>query len=328
VKKKSPPYAIIGAALLGIVAIFAFVKYKQGQDAAAAKAIADAQAQAKAAQDALTAAQNTPPPAAVSTNTRNVFYATQPVEAGAKISSAFYEKKATPVDILPDAFTDKDDIVGFYAVRPIEKGDPLTPRNIGKSLPQMSTRISPGMRALSLSIFNAEANNTGGFAVDGDMVDLLWTSTQSGLLDKTELVLQNVKILYIPGPKIESEQVAGVVPAGPPGDPITITFEVTPEQAQALVFLSQVEFKGEHGGGRFSMILRAKSDKSQIKIKSFDAEDYIGNFSKIQKTTDKSIVRVQALAAQIAAQVAAEQKAQAASQGTTNETPNPTPPTP
>ena len=301
----------------------------QGQDAATAAAIAKAQADLKAAQDAL-AAQSAAPPPPPPANTRMVFYATQPVEAGAKISSAFYEKKATPVDILPDAFTDKDDIVGFYAVRTIEKGDPLTPRNIGKSLPQMSTRISPGMRAVSLKIFNAQANYTGGFAVDGDMVDLLFTSTVDNYLVKTELILQNLKILYIPGPKIESEQVNGIVPAPPPGDSISVTFEVTPEQAQALLFLSCVKEEDPHGGGgHFSMILRAKSDKSQIKIKSFDAADYVGNFKKIQTLTNKSDLRVQALAAQIAAQVAAEQKAQsAASQGTTNETPNPTPPTP
>ncbi len=324
-KKKSPPYAIIAAALLGIVAIFVFIKYNQNQAAAHQAELAKAAADLKAAQDALANAQAAPPPQAPA-NTRMVFYATQPVEAGAKISSAFYEKKATPVDILPDAFTEKDDIVGFYAVRNIEKGDPLTPRNIGKSLPQLSTRISPGMRAVSINIFNAEANNTGGFAVDGDMVDLLFSHmTQDNVyILNTQLVFQNVKVLYVPGPKIESEQMNGIVPAGPPGDPVTITFEVTPEQAQALTYMVQVK------NGRFSMILRAKSDKSEIKIKPFNGADYAADdYRKVQaNVVDKSMVRVQALAAQIAAQVAAEQKAQAASQGTTNETPNPTPPTP
>jgi Flp pilus assembly protein CpaB len=232
----------------------------------------------------------------------------------------------TPNDILPDAYSDKSDIVGFYAVRNIEKGDPLTPRNIGRSLPYLSQRIPPGMRAVSLDIFNAADNNTGGFAVDGDMVDLLFTTTAKNpttgdsVLLRTQMVMQNLKILYIPGPKIESDQVNGITPAGPPGDGISITFEVTPEQAQALVFLSQAK---ADQGGTFSMILRAKSDKSEVKVKSFDGADYAGNLQKIQKTVDKSELRVQALAAQIAA----EEKTQAA-QGTTNETPNPTPPTP
>ena len=317
-KKKSPPYAIIGAALLGLIAIVAVIQWKKAQDAATAKALADQQAAMQAQLDAANAKPAvtvTPTP----TNMRNVYYATQPVEAGAKISSAFFEKKLTPNEILPDAYTDQSDIVGFYAIRDIEKGDPLTPRNIGKSLPYLSQRISPGMRALALPIFNAQDNDTGGFAVDGDKVDLLFTtsSLDGAFRLKTEVVMQNLNVLYVPGPKIESDQVNGIVPAPPPGDPVAITFEVTPEQAQALIFLSQVK------NGEFSMILRARRDKSEIKIKPFVGQDYAGNLQKVQKTTDKSIQRVQELAQKIDA----EEKAQAA-QGNTNETTTPTPPSP
>ena len=217
--------------------------------------------------------------------------------------------------IRDSAYTDQSDIVGFYAIRNIEKGDPLTPRNIGKTLPYMSQRISPGMRAVALPIFNAEYNNTGGFVVDGDRVDLLYTTSPGGLADRTQLVMQNLNVLYVPGPKIESDQVNGIVPAPPPGDPISITFEVTPEQAQALVLMSQVK------DAKFSMILRGRRDKSELKIKPFVAADYIDNFGKVQKTTDKSIARVQELAAKIEA----EEKNQG-SQGNTNETTTPTPP--
>jgi Flp pilus assembly protein CpaB len=318
VKKKSPPYAIIGAALLGIIAVVAFVQYKKVQDQATAAAIAaEAAKRDQEVADLKAKTQVTVTPTA--TNMRNVYYATQPVEAGAKISSAFFEKKLTPNEILPDAYTDQSDLVGFYAIRNIEKGDPLTPRNIGKTLPYMTQRISPGMRAVALTIFNAEVNNTGGFAVDGDRVDLLYStlSPNGAFIIKTELVMQNLSVLYVPGPKIESEKVEGVVPAPPPGDPISVTFEVTPEQAQALVFMSQVKT------GKFSMILRARRDKSEIKIKPFVDVDYYGNLQKIQRTTDKSIARVQELAAKIEA----EEKTQG-SQGNTNETTTPTPPSP
>jgi len=324
VKKKSPPYAIIIAAILGLVAIFAAVKWKQNQDAVHAKEMADAQAKAAADLAAAQAAQ-APVVQQTPTDMRPVYYATQPVAAGAKISAAFYEEKLTPNDILPDAYAHGSDIVGFYAIRSIEKGDPLTPRNIGRSLPQMSTRISPGMRAVSIPIFNAQANDTGGFAVDGDMVDLFYTATDRGALVNTQMIMQNLKILYIPGPKIESDQVNGVVPEPPPGDPVSITFEVTPEQAQALIFLAQG--KAEQGG-TFSMVLRAMSDKSEIKIKPFVGDDYYGNLQKIQKTVDKSDIRVQQLAAQIAAAEKAAKDKNPGPQGNTNETPNPTPPSP
>ena len=319
-KKKSPPYAIIGAVVLGFLAVVFFLHWKSAQDQAAAAALAKAQADAQSAIEAEKAKQ-APVVQETPTNMRNVYYATQPVEAGAKISSAFYEKKLTPNEILPDAYTDQSDIVGFYAIRNIEKGDPLTPRNIGRSLPYMSQRITPGMRAVSLPVFNAELNNTGGFIVDGDKVDLLftrWNPADANELDNTMLVMQNLNVLYVPGPKIESDQVNGVVPAPPPGDTISVTFEVTPEQAQALTFMTHIK------NGVFSMILRARRDKSEIKIKPFASQDWMGDYHNVQaKVVDKSMARVQELAEKIEA----EEKNQG-SQGTPNETPKPTPPSP
>jgi len=315
VKKKSPPYAIIGAVILGIALIFFFLHWKSTQDQAAAAHDKQIMDQMQAKIDAINAAK--PPPSEEKpVNMRNVLYATQPVEPGAKISPAFFEKKLTPNEILPDAYTAESDIVGFYAIRKIEKGDPLTPRNIGKSLPYMSQRITPGMRAVNLLIFNAEDNNTGGFAVDGDRVDLLYTVSPGGIAYQTQLVMQNVSVLYVPGSQIKTDKTDGINPSPPPGDPISITFEVTPEQAQALVMMSQQK------DAKFSMILRARKDKEEIKIKPFNAEDYYGNFQKVQKTTDKSIARVEELQAKIEA----AEKTQG--QGTTNETPNPTPPSP
>jgi len=319
VKKKSPPYAIIGAVVLGFVAIALFFHWKSVQDQAAADAVAKTRAELQQEIDDLKNKQQ-PIVNETPTNMRNVLYATQPVDAGVKISPAFFEKKQTPVDILPDAYSDQSDIVGFYAIRRIEKGDPLTPRNIGKSLPYMSQRVSPGMRAVSLPVFNAELNDTGGFIVDGDRVDLLFTrfSQDSAFLVDTQLVMQNLSVLYVPGPQIKTEKSDGIVPAPPPGDPISVTFEVTPEQAQALIYMTQIK------NGHFAMILKSRRDQSEINLKPFVGSDYEGDFHKIQsKVVDKSIVRVQELAAKIEA----EEKTQAA-QGTTNDTPNPTPPSP
>jgi len=304
------------AAVLGIVAIIAGVQWKKGEDQRAADAVAKAKADLQQQIDELKT-QKQVIVADTNPNMRNVWYATQPVDAGVKLSPAFFEKKLTPNDILPDAIPEQTDIVGFYAIRKIEKGDPLTPRNIGKSLPYMSQRISPGMRALALSVFNAESNNTSGFVVDGDSVDLLYTLSPNGIALQTQLVMQNLSVLYVPGPQIKTDKTDGIMPIGPPGDAISVTFEVTPEQAQALVMMSQQK------DGKFSMILRARKDKSEIKIKPFVAADYYGNFQKVQRTTDKSVVRVQELAAKIEA----EEKTQG-SQGNTNETTTPTPPSP
>jgi Flp pilus assembly protein CpaB len=314
VKKKSPPYAIIAAVVLGLVGIYVYhlIQVKQDEDTAA-KLKAQQDADNQKIQDLLNSHQ-TPPPAA-GPAMRNVLYATQPVEPGVLINPAFYEAKATPVDILPDAYTDKSDIIGQYAIRHIEKGDPLTPRNIGKNLPHMSMRITPGMRAIAIPIFTpTDVNDTGGFAVDGDRVDLLftlWTAAGEQYLENTQLVMQNLQVLYVPGPQVKTEKTDGVMPVGTQ----LITFEVTPEQAEALLFMSHIK------NGQFSMVLRALSDDTEVKIKPFSTD---GDFHSIQtKVVDKSMARVKELTAEI------EQKVKDESQGTTNETPPPTPsPTP
>jgi len=319
VKKKSPPYALIGAVILGVIAVYAFMQHEKQQEAekaaAAAAARADMQKQLDAANASKVTVQEAP------TDVRPVLYATQPVEPGVRISPAFFEKKLTPKNILPDAYGDGGDIVGWYAIRKIEKGDPLTPRNIGKSLPFMSERISPGMRAISLKVFNAgDINDTGGFIVDGDRVDLLYTvaTIDDKFKINTQTVMQNVPVLYVPGPTVKTDKTDGITPVPTPGDGVSVTFEVTPEQAQALIFMTNA--KNAH----FSMILRSRKDTSEIKVKPFDIRDYnLEDLKKVQKTVDKSIDRVKELAAEIQA----KEKTQDA-QGKTNETTTPTPPSP
>jgi Flp pilus assembly protein CpaB len=310
VKKKSPPYAIIGAIVLGCVAVYIYFQIQAKQEAEKQAEIQKAKDDA-AAEVAAAEKSNQPVVTSTPTDMRGVLYATQPLEPGVRISSAFFETKLTPNEILPDAYTSNTDVVGWFATRKIEKGDPLTPRNVGKSLPYLSQRISPGMRMVSLPVFNASANSTGGFVVDGDSVDLLYTA--GGV---TSLALQNVKVAYVPGPTIQSQQIEGVNPAPAPDEKLAVTFEVTPEEAQMLVNLTS-----GGGGGSFSMILRARSDTEPVKIKPFNSSDFSDNLTRLQRVADKSNARVEALAAQIAAE---EKK----NQGTSNDTTPPTNPTP
>jgi Flp pilus assembly protein CpaB len=309
VKKKTPPYAFIGAFILFIFAaalLWHYQKVKQDEEDSkvAAQKAADDQALADAKEHQVVVQPT-------QTNERMVLYATQPVEPGIRISPGFYEKKLTPVDILPDAYSDKDDITGWVAVRHIEKGDPLTPHNIGKSMPSMAQRLSPGMRALALPIFNSDVNDTGGFVIDGDKVDLLYTVGGDGGGINTQTILQNISVLYVPGPPTRSDKTEGVVPAPAPGGGVSVTFEVTPEEAQELVYLSTAKL------GKFNMILRSGKDDSEVKVKPFVIADFDpNNLGKVQRVADKSIERVKALAAEIA-----EKEKQA--QGNTNETNTP-----
>jgi Flp pilus assembly protein CpaB len=321
VKKKSPPYAIIGAVLVGIIGIFLLFKWKQGLDANNAAALDAKTKELQSQIDDLKTKQVVTVPT-TDTNMRKVFYATQPVEAGAKISPAFYEMKLTPNDVLPDAYSDGTDLVGFYAIRPIEKGDPLTPHNVGKTLPFLAERIPAGMRAMALPIFNAgDVNNTGGFAVDGDYVDLLYSiilpnpNGGDDVIINTQTILQNVQVLYIPQTQTRSDMTVGVTPT----EPRSITFMVTPEEAQTLTYIEHLKH------GQFSMILRGRSDRDVEKLKPYTITS-LDDFKKVQKKVDASYGRVDALQKAIEA---AEQKEKAqTSQGSTNETTPPTPPSP
>src|SRR5437762_14355475 len=106
------------------------------------------------------------------------------------------------------------------------------------------------MRAMSLPVFNSgEINATGGFALDGDYVDLLYTYNDASTnASRTMTILQNVKILYNPT-GARNEQTDGIMPAPGPGSTPVVTFEVTPTQAETLVQLISL-------GGSFRMILR------------------------------------------------------------------------
>jgi len=325
VKKKSPPYAIIGAVVLGLIAMLAYFSHEKSVRDQAAADLAKAKDEAARL---LAEAQNKPPPPTTvvneaNTHMRPVLFASQPIDPGVRISPSFIDSKQTPEGVLPDAYTDstKDEFVlGAVATRHIEKGDPFTPRNVGKTLPVMSTRISPGMRAVSLQVFNADSNRTGGFVVDGDKVDLLaTTSSAAGVMLKAEMIMQNVDVLYVPGPTIRTEKTDGVNPMPSPGGGVSVTFEVTPEQAQALIAL------GALTDVKIYMILRSREDKLETKIKPWSREDYIdGRLGKIQRMTDTSIQRVQELQKQIQAQEALEKNQ--AQQGNTNATPKPASP--
>jgi Flp pilus assembly protein CpaB len=315
VKKKSPPYAIIGCVILGVVAVGFFLKHERDVDAQTQAAITAAQ-QAQAAQDAKDAANAKPNISVASTPTdvRDVFYATQPLKAGEKLSPSFYEKKLTPKSLLPNAVDTKQDITGWYAVHAIEVGDALTSYNIKPTPPFMSGRLTPGMRLVALPIFNAQDNYTGGYIVDGDKVDLLWTTdTQDGSAKlSTQFLLQNITVLSIPGipGPLQTDKTEGTNLTPPPGDSPSVAFEVTPEQAQALIYLEGAK------NGQFAMILRGRPDTGVLKLKPFSGYDYLPNLNKIQTMSDRSILRVQELQKEIEA-------IEKQGPGTTNETPTP-----
>ncbi|PAW78305.1 MAG: Flp pilus assembly protein CpaB [Verrucomicrobia bacterium Tous-C9LFEB] len=215
---------------------------------------------------------------------RAVVYAKVQIKSGDKIEAPMLETKDTPETLLLAAYTRPDEVVGQYAVTNIEIGEPLMPNNVSKLVQRMSVKLTPGMRAVSLSIEGAR-NVTGGFVTDGDLVDILLTykltAKQEGKeqLSRTVIVLQNVKVLYAPGPddyRTDQTRSLKVRPAGE-----MVTFEVTPDQAEMLVQMSDM--------GVYRLILRNRDDKVQWRTKGFSSTEFFDDDASAQRRANRSL---------------------------------------
>ncbi len=222
---------------------------------------------------------------------RPVVYAASPINAGQKIEGVFLKVQPTPNEILPGALNSMEEAVGKYATRSIAVGDALTPNNVTAQLQKMSARLTPGMRAMALPVFSGDANSTGGFAVDGDYVDLLLTYTESDKKEsRTITVLQYVKILFNPQGQ-HNDQTDGINPVG--SSPSSITFEVTPAQAEVLVQLLEA--------GTFHMVLRNSQDNMYAKTKGYSMPEFMENPKTAQARVLKSQIALDELLKQIKA---------------------------
>jgi Flp pilus assembly protein CpaB len=250
-------------------------------------------------------------------NMRPVVYATQPIAANQKLERVLVETKATPEDLMMDAYTSIDEVTELYAARNIEPGEAITTKNVAKTFQTLSKRLPPGMRAVALPVV-AAGDRTGGFVVDGDHVDLLLSFNQvNGISSETVTVMQNVKVLYVPGNPRRSDQTAGLAPAAPPGTPIVTTFEVTPEQAEWLVMLTHM--------GSISMVLRHQDDVAEVRTKGANALQFLDDPRVMQKVYNQSIPRVEELKKRILAEL--EKNKESTNNGT-NSAPPPLPPSP
>lgn len=218
---------------------------------------------------------------------RPVVYAKTPIKAGDKIEAPMLQTTDTPETLLLAAYTKPDEVVGQYAMANIEVGEPLLPSNVSKQVQRMSVKLTPGMRAVSLPIENVK-NVTGGFVTDGDLVDVL-LSYGSGGNSRTVIVLQDVKVLYAPGPDDYRTDQTRPLKTRPGGE--VVTFEVTPDQAEMLIQLSQM--------GTFRLILRNRDDTVQWKTKGFSSSEFFDDDKSPQRRSNRSVIKAEEVTKEI-----------------------------
>jgi Flp pilus assembly protein CpaB len=210
--------------------------------------------------------------------TRSVVYSKLPIQANTVVKEELIQVKDVPLDLIPPgAFFDKAEVIGKYAARCVEAGELLTNTKIKPKdqIGGMSFRLSPGMRAIPLSVASPE--QASGFLInDGDFVDLLLTDGSG-----TRTIVQNVKVLAFFASDRPTDQTDGI--RRPAGN--VAVFEVTPQQAEALVQVATM--------GSIRMVLRGIKDKQVARTKGISSDDIRDNPKVIQRITDQSMQAVQ-----------------------------------
>lgn len=280
-KKKPFNPLLLGAVVLGLIAFY--IVYSQFQSMEAQRRVDMAAQEARLRKEF----ESSKPGQVLVVDKekkRGVIYAKVQIKAGDKIEAPMLESKDTPETLLLAAYTRADEVVGQYAVTSIEIGEPLMPNNVSKLVQRMSVKLTPGMRAVSLPIEGAR-NVTGGFVTDGDLVDILLTykltAKQEGKeqLSRTVIVLQNVKVLYAPGPDDYRTDQTRSLKVRPVGE--MVTFEVTPDQAEMLVQMSDM--------GVYRLILRNRDDKVQWRTKGFSSTEFLDDDASAQRRANRSL---------------------------------------
>lgn len=222
---------------------------------------------------------------------RPVIYAKVLIKAGDKIEAGMLETKETPENLLIAAYAHPDEVVGQYAVTSLEIGEPIMPNSISRQVQRMSVKLTPGRRAISLPVEGAR-NVTGGFVTDGDYVDMLLTY-KTGIKKpngqeptRTVIVLQNVKVLYAPGPDVYRTDQTRSLQVKPVGD--MVTFEVTPDQAEMLIQMNEM--------GVFRLVLRNRDDKVEWRTKGFSSTEFFDDDTVAQRRANRSLQTAETIA--------------------------------
>ena len=185
--------------------------------------------------------------------------------------------------IQPGTFSTIKDLVGLITTVPIKKGEQILQNKVlfEETQNQLSHRVSKGKRAITVPV--TDIHGVGRLIKPGDRIDIL-SSIDYGQGDREKrevtTVLQDVLVIAT------GRNVIASIPTEVVKDPIsgkeiqkdlrkdthytTLTLEVTPEEAQGVVFLLT------SGEGSIFLALRNTDDRSLEKLYTTDAVKVLG----------------------------------------------------
>ena len=170
----------------------------------------------------------------------------KPLESGEILVAADLKQTTWQGAPLEGTFTRTEDVIGRTLLYPVASGEPILDRQISAvgAGTGLSTRIPPGMRALSLK--SDQVVGVAGYLLPGTHVDVLVTFHAENSQDPmTSTVLQDVQILTA-GQKMQPD------PDGKATQVDVVTLLVTPYDAEKVVLAS--------AQGRVHFVLRNGAD--------------------------------------------------------------------
>lgn len=172
--------------------------------------------------------------------------------------------------VMPGAFKEIKEVENTVATVPIRKGEQITKPRVTYPGAEtgLSRQVSTGKRAIAIPITDDKA--VGKLIKPGDRVDVLAPIDYAGRADlrRVQTVLQDVLVLStgrditnaIPLVGIKTPQVIKAMKLNTYTNYNTVTLEVTPDQAQKLVYVYQ------HLGTQISLVLRNNNDRKRANV--------------------------------------------------------------
>lgn len=204
------------------------------------------------------------------------------------INETHIEFQEMPIEFVPPgAVQDPNEIIGMVALVSFRKGEAILKNKVTMPSPLtgLSRQIAPGKRAVTVPA--SELSGVAKLLKPGDRIDLIGAvSIGSGQDKKTEVkpIMQNIPILATGG------RIANELPVlyerNKKGNEViirnlsrdtkysTITLEVTPMQAQKIIYIINQNPKD------LTMVLRHPTDTGPVPVRSTTAESILGRRRK------------------------------------------------
>lgn len=167
--------------------------------------------------------------------TVDVVVANEAIPLGTRIEPKLLKTVPWPENLVPDgAITDPKTVVDSVAQVAIAKNQPLSQSQVSTQGGLLSSRITGGMRAMSVKV--DDVTGVSGFIAPNSRVDVLIagaTGDESSQEQRSKLVLQNIRVLAIGKSIDQREDKAVEVP--------TVTLLVSPEEAEKLTLAARYE---------------------------------------------------------------------------------------